>query len=150
LGGVRYIYGTDRSPEAISIAERNFAAAKIPSAGSKFISCDFRDFAKLEKPAVNTVTLVISNPPMGKRIHIPNLKGLMDDFFAAAAGVLRVGGRLIFANPMRTRLYHPSLKLEFQTVVDFGGFDCRLEMYVKVAPSPNADQAGPLRKAVRD
>jgi predicted RNA methylase len=146
LGGVRCIYGTDRSPEAISITEKNFAAANIPFVQTKFICCDFRDFAKVEKLAVNSVTLVISNPPMGKRIHIPNLKGLMDDFLAAAVAVLKVGGRLVFANPLRTHLHHPSLKLEFQTVVDFGGFDCRLEMYAKVARYPKTDKAGPLRK----
>ena len=133
LGGVLRVYGTDRSREAISISERNFAAARVPALEPKFICCDFRDFATVEKSAVNSVTLIISNPPMGKRVPIPNLKGLMDDLFAAAAVMLKIGGRLVFANPLRMETSQTSLKLNFREVIDFGGFDCRLEMYTKVA-----------------
>ncbi|MDB6036752.1 MAG: hypothetical protein JWM99_593 [Verrucomicrobiales bacterium] len=133
LGGVKRLYGTDRSEEAISIAERNFAGADLASVAAKFVCCDFRDFAKIEKLEAASVTLVISNPPMGKRVHIPNLRGLMDDFFTAAAAVLRPGGRLVFANPLRMDSPQRSLKLQSRRVIDFGGFDCRLELYTKMA-----------------
>ena len=131
LGGVRKLYGTDRSPIAIAIAERNLAAANVPAVEARFACCDFREFAKVEGLSPNSVTLVITNPPLGKRVPIRNLPGLIADLFSVAATVLRPGGRLVFANPLRTERSHPSLKLQARHVVDFGGFDCRLELYVK-------------------
>lgn len=133
LGGVKSVYGTDISPEAIAIAQTNFAAAKVKAVQSKFACCDFRSFAKVEGLGPGSVTLIITNPPMGRRIRIPNMRGLFADFFAVAAVALRPGGRLVFANPLRLEPRDPSLKLQSRRVVDLGGFDCRLEMYLKTA-----------------
>ena len=63
----------------------------------------------------------------------PNLRGLIEDLFATAATVLRPGGRLVFANPLRLENRQPSLRLQSRETVDFGGFDCRLESYRKNA-----------------
>lgn len=131
LGGVRGIYGTDCSAAAIAIAETNFAAAKVKSTQAKFFCCDFRDFSALQGLGPGTVTLVITNPPMGKRVPIGNLRHLIDDLFTVAARMLRPGGRLVFANPLRMEKPTPLLKLQSRQVVDFGGFDCRLELYLK-------------------
>ncbi|MBI1840152.1 MAG: methyltransferase [Verrucomicrobia bacterium] len=131
LGGVRKVYGTDRSAEAIGIAERNFHAARISSVEAHFTCCDFRDFARLRRIAPNTLTLVITNPPLGRRVPIPNLRGLFNDLFASAAALLQPGGRLVLTNPFQLESHHPSLKREFSQVVDLGGFDCRLELYRK-------------------
>jgi tRNA G10 N-methylase Trm11 len=133
LGGVQSIYGTDLSPEAIAISRANFAAAKLKAVQSKFICCDFRDYAKVEGLGPRSVTLVITNPPMGRRIRVPNLRGLFRDLFAVAAEVLKPGGRLVFANPLRIEPPDPSLKLKCRKVIDLGGFDCRLELYLKPA-----------------
>lgn len=132
-GGVQGVYGTDLSAEAVAIAQTNFAASKVKVVRTKFACCDFRDFAKVEGLGPESVTLVITNPPMGRRIRIPNMRGLFEDFFAVAAKVLKPGGRLIFPNPLRLEPRDPSLKLQFQRVVDLGGFDCRLVMYIKPA-----------------
>jgi tRNA G10 N-methylase Trm11 len=70
---------------------------------------------------------------MGRRIRVPNLRGLFRDLFAVAAEVLKPGGRLVFANPLRIEPPDRSLKLKYQKVIDLGGFDCRLEMYLKPA-----------------
>jgi 23S rRNA G2445 N2-methylase RlmL len=133
LGGVKSIYGTDLSPDAIAIAQANFAAAKVKSVQSKFICCDFRDFAKVRGLGPDSVTLIITNPPMGRRIRIPDMRGLFTDFFSVAAAALKPGGRLVFANPLRIEPRNPSLKLRSRQVIDLGGFDCRLEMYLKLA-----------------
>ncbi len=133
LGGVQSIYGTDLSSDAIAISRANFAAAKVKVVQSKFICCDFRDYAKVEGLGPESVTLVITNPPMGRRIRVPNMRGLIGDLFAAAAVVLKPGGRLVFANPLRIEPLGPSLKLQYRQVVDLGGFDCRIEMYLKLA-----------------
>ena len=133
LGGVTRAFGTDRSAEAVQIAQRNFAAALPGFAGARFARCDFRDFATREKLAPRSLTLIVSNPPLGRRIPIPNLRGLFDDLFAAAAALLAPGGRLVFTNPFRMESPEPSLKLQSRQTVDLGGFECRLEMYRKGA-----------------
>jgi 23S rRNA G2445 N2-methylase RlmL len=134
LGGVERIHGTDRSAAAIAIARGNFAAAKVDPPPAEFTCCDFRDFATSAGLRPNSVSLVITNPPMGMRVPIADLPGLIKDLFNAAATVLRPGGRLVFANPLTVETPHPSLQLQFRQAVDFGGFDCRLEMYHKRAP----------------
>jgi len=131
LGGVRMAYGTDRSAEAITITGENFATANRNPVPSRFICCDFRDFPRIEGLRENSLTLIITNPPMGKRVPIPNLRGLIEDLFSIAAKMLKPGGRLIFANPFRIQSPDPSLKLQSRRVVDFGGFNCALELYLK-------------------
>ena len=133
LGGVQSIYGTDLSPDAIAISRANFGAAKVKAVQSKFTCCDFRDYATVEGLGPKSVTLIITNPPMGRRIRIPNMRGLFGDLFAVAAAVLKPRGRLVFPNPLRIEPLDPSLKLQYRQVIDLGGFDCRLEMYLKLA-----------------
>jgi 23S rRNA G2445 N2-methylase RlmL len=108
LGGVQSICGTDLSPDAIAISRANFAAAKIKAVSLKLACCDFRDYAKLEGLGPRSVTLIITNPPMGKRVRVPSLRGLVRDLFAVAAVALKPGGRLVFANPvfLSTLEYH--------------------------------------------
>ncbi|HEY8241500.1 MAG TPA: methyltransferase domain-containing protein [Kiritimatiellia bacterium] len=131
LGDVKCIIGTDTSPAAIDIARANVAAARLKSVQSKWSVCDFRDFAKVEGLGPGKVSLVITNPPMGRRIRIPDMKGFFGDFFGVAAAVLKPGGRLVFPNPLRLKPADPSLQLQYRQVVDLGGFDCQLEVYLK-------------------
>jgi tRNA G10 N-methylase Trm11 len=70
---------------------------------------------------------------MGRRIRVSNMRRLFGDLFAVAAAVLKPGGRLIFANPLRIEPLDRSLKLKYRKVIDLGGFNCRLEMYLKLA-----------------
>jgi 23S rRNA G2445 N2-methylase RlmL len=132
LGGVRSIYGTDLSADAIAIARANFAAAKVKPVPLNFFCRDFRDFARCEGLGPDSVTLIITNPPMGKRVAIEDLPRLMEDLFRVAAQALKPGGRLVFANPLRMERPHPAFKLQSRQAVDFGGFDCRMEKYLKI------------------
>jgi tRNA G10 N-methylase Trm11 len=132
LGGVKSVYGTDISPDAIAVSEANFVAAKVTAVQLKLACCDFRDYAKVEGLGPKSVTLIITNPPMGRRIRVLNMRGLFGDLFAVAATVLKPGGRLIFANPLRIEPQDPSLVLKHRKVVDLGGFNCRLEIYLKL------------------
>ncbi len=134
-GGVRRVYGTDISPEAIGIAQANFAAARLPGIETHFSACDFREASALPGVAPGSLTLILTNPPMGRRVRVPHLHRLFEDLFDAAARLLKPGGRLIFPNPLRLGPADHSLQRTFQQVVDLGGFDCRLEMYVKRAPA---------------
>jgi 23S rRNA G2445 N2-methylase RlmL len=133
LGGVRSAYGTDRSAEAIAIAQNNFAAAKVNSVPAKFMRGDFRDIAASQVLGAATVTLIITNPPMGMRVPVPDLRQLIEDLFHVAGKVLKPGGRLVLVNPLSLKAPPPRLKLQFQQTVDMGGFECRVEKYVKVA-----------------
>ena len=131
LGGAVSVLGTDLSDQAIAIARRNFAAAQPGFTGARFACADFRDFAREENLA--GLTLIISNPPLGRRVPIRNLRGLFEDIFAVAAKVLAPGGRLVFTNPFKMESPQPSLKLQSRQTVDLGGFECRLELYRKVS-----------------
>lgn len=132
-GGVRQVYGTDVSPEAVAIARDNFAAAKLESIPARFTCCDFRESAEVEWLGPDSVTLVITNPPMGRRIRIPDMRGFFGDIFRVAARALQPGGRLIFVNPLRLGPEGTSLQLQSRRTVDLGGFDARLEVYRKAA-----------------
>jgi tRNA G10 N-methylase Trm11 len=133
LGGVRKVYGSDISADAIAIAQANFAAAKIPEVQASFTCADFRAFGAVEDLGPGAISLIITNPPMGKRVPVRNLRGLIADLFAVAAKALRPGGRLVFTNPLPIESRSKSLVLVSGWVVDLGGFDCRLEVYRKTA-----------------
>jgi predicted RNA methylase len=132
LGGVRKVIGTDLSGDAISISETNFAAAGLGAMDRQFVCADFRDFRGVPGLGPNRVSLILSNPPMGMRVPIPNLKGLIDDLFRVAGTVLQPGGRLVFANPLKMESSQRSMKLESRQVVDLGGFNARMEKYIRI------------------
>ena len=131
-GGVQRVIGTDHDETAIQTASVNFDSALKGEVPATFTCCDFRDFASVQGLREGSVSLVITNPPMGRRVPIPNLRGLIDDLFATADAVLRPGGRLVFANPLPVEPKHRSLKPEYRQKIDLGGFHCRLEKYIKL------------------
>jgi len=133
LGGVRGVHGTDLSAEAVAIARDNFAAARMPPVPANFVCGDFRDYAAGENLGPESVTLIITNPPMGMRVPVGNLRGLIEDLFNVAATVLRPGGRLVLANPVFMEKPPQGFQLQSRQAVDFGGFDCRVEKYLKLS-----------------
>ena len=130
LGGARAVHGTDLSAAALGIARDNFAAAQLKAVPARFVRRDFRDYAAELGP--NSVTLILTNPPLGRRVPAPDLRGLMADLFEVAARVLRPGGRLVLANPISLQDPPPALRLLARHPVDFGGFDCLVEKYLKL------------------
>ena len=130
-GGARRLFGTDRSGEAVAIARNNFLAAGVTSTEAEFHCCDFRAHRDIAGLEAGRVSLIITNPPMGMRVPIGNLRGLIADLFSIAAVALRPGGRLVFANPLRLENPHPAFRLESRREVDMSGFDCRMERYVR-------------------
>lgn len=132
LGGVTRLIGTDTSAVALGIARANVAAAALGGVGSHFVECDFRQHARIPELGPGRVSLIITNPPMGRRVRVPDLRGLITDLFAVASRVLRPGGRLVFVNPVRVEPMDPTLRLRRWDIVDLGGFECRLELHEKV------------------
>lgn len=127
LGGVSALHGTDLDPKAIAIAKLNISSADLSIANTT-LSC--RDFREARLPP-GSVTLMITNPPLGRRVRVKDLRGLIADLFATAGNVLAPSGRLVVVNPLRLGPEDPSLTLEYQQEIDMGGFECRLEMYRK-------------------
>lgn len=145
LGGVKTLHGTDLDPKAIAVAEANISAAKLYDIQSIFTECDFRDALKPGPPAgirPGGVSLIITNPPLGRRVRVKDMQGLFADLYHAASVALKPGGRLVFANPLRTGPSDPSLKLEYRQAIDMGGFDCRLEMYRKMGKNVENRKTG--------
>jgi len=126
LGGVRKLLGSDRSAEAIDVAKCNLAASGL-RVTSDFFHGDFRNV----NLAPNSISQIISNPPMGRRVPIQNLEGLIRDLFDIAARILQSGGVLVFANPLSTRPSDARLKLDTTQRIDLGGFDVHLEKFIK-------------------
>lgn len=136
LGGVSKAYGTDLDEKALEVARANFSAAPHCSdVEAEFICSDFRDsLGNATRKGVikpGSISLVISNPPLGRRVRVKDLRGLFGDFFAVASRALKPAGLLIFANPLQMGPNDPSLTLEYSQTVDLGGFNCQLEMYRK-------------------
>ncbi len=129
MGGVDQVFGSDRSPEAIAIAERNFSAS-ASACHAHFSCCDFRDFARTAELGRSSLAQIITNPPLGRRVPIPNLPGLIRDLFTTSEALLRPGGDLVFVNPVSVSP-GSSLRLQSTRFVDIGGFDCRLQHYRK-------------------
>jgi len=138
LGGVSALYGTDLDPKAIEVAQANFTTAQLDGVHSEFICADFRE-ASIHP---GSISLIITNPPLGRRVRIKDMQGLFSDLYTAATRVLKPSGRLVFVNPLLTGPSDPSLKLEYQKSIDLGGFTCRLEMYRKI------EQSKPIKKPV--
>jgi len=131
-GGVKKLVGTDLSEEAVTITSKNVAAAGLEGVETRFVCCDFRDYSKIEELELGSVGLVISNPPLGRRVRIVGLRELFYDLFSASSAVLKKGGLLVFVNPFRMESPEPSLKLQSRQTVDLGGFNCQLEVYRKL------------------
>jgi len=135
LGGVTSVHGTDLDSRAIEVARVNIEGAGLQKTKAEFTECDFRK-ASL---APGSISLIITNPPLGRRVRIKDMQGLFADFYVAASRALRVGGRLVFVNPLRsTEPEDPTLVREYQQTVDLGGFNCRLEMYRKIGAGKSA------------
>jgi 23S rRNA G2445 N2-methylase RlmL len=131
LGGVRKLYGTDLDPEALEVARKNVSAAQLDGVQVDLGCGDFRECSTIIGLGANSIDLVISNPPLGRRVRIVGLRALFDDLFRVSAGVLRPGGLLIFVNPFKMESPEPSLQLRSRQTVDLGGFNCHLEVYAK-------------------
>jgi 23S rRNA G2445 N2-methylase RlmL len=131
LGGVQSVLGTDLSPVALEAARGNWGAAHLSEIRATFIQKDFRDFLHIPGCKPGSISLLITNPPLGKRVPIPNLRGLLQELYALASCALRPGGRMVWINPLKVKPPDSTLYLEFQQTVDLGGFACRLELLRK-------------------
>lgn len=127
LGPCRALLGTDLDARALAVARDNLSAAGLT--------------ARLERAdalehAPPGVTLIITNPPMGRRAsRVAGLAESLDDFVAHAASVLAPGGRLVWLAPWPKRARaageRAGLALEWSRTVDMGGFKAEMQRWLR-------------------
>jgi SAM-dependent methyltransferase len=128
LGPYAQLLGTDDDPAALEAARRNAAAAGTPV---RLVRADALEYVPTPSP-----TLIVTNPPMGRRLagH-RDLGALLDRFVDHAATVLVPGGRLVWLSPKpeatARRARGHGLRIELDREVDMGGFTARLQFLRK-------------------
>lgn len=127
LGPYRALVGSDIDARAIDAARENLRAAGLTA---------HLEVADAWSYAPKDVSLVITNPPMGRRAaRAPGLTARLDRFVGHAARVLRPGGRFVWIAPWpagaREAGKAAGLSLDWAKTVDMGGFDAELQRWVK-------------------
>lgn len=126
LGKYRELIGTDLSPQAIQAAQMNADTAGFKV---KLLAMDCLEFKKTRP------TLIITNPPMGRRVQRGNMKELMHAFIPHAAKSLASGGRMVWLSPLpdysRKIFQEMRLELKFAQMIDLGGFAAELQLFEK-------------------
>ena len=135
LGPYRELVGTDVDERALAAAKKNLASARVQ--GARLAPGDARTFDP------GRVSLVLTNPPMGRRI--PARPGgraaagesardaFLTDVLRNVTRRLERGGRLVWITPRarhtRRVLEQERLVLEASTLVAMGGFTATLERW---------------------
>jgi 23S rRNA G2445 N2-methylase RlmL len=135
-GAFARLVGSDSDPKALDAAGANLRSAGIRA------DLELGDALTLTPRGVS---LVVTNPPMGRRVaRHAGLAPMLDAFVAHAAKVLAPGGRLVWIapSPKRARAAgeRAGLSLTRAHVIDMGGFEGELQRWEK---------PGPTRKAAR-
>jgi predicted RNA methylase len=127
LGPYRGLIGTDIDARALDAARENLRAAGL---NAELALAD----AAAHRP--RGVTLILTNPPMGRRVaRAHDLGRLLEAFVRHAARTLTPGGRLVWLSPLPdlTREVATSVgfRLKAGPPVDMGGFETELQTMVK-------------------
>ena len=134
LGNYLALYGTDRDQGALDLARRNLDSARV--LGAHLTVADGCTWVPPEPP-----TLIITNPPMGRRVlNRHETSGLYQRFLAHADATLAKGGRLVWITPrpQETDNYLTPLGLNVRTRrrIDMGGFWGELQLLSRRKPTP--------------
>jgi hypothetical protein len=126
LGAYRALIGSDIDRRALDAAKANVAAAGLESVA--LVRADAR------APAVRGVDLVITNPPLGRRLR-GDAAGLLGAALPAFATAMRSNARLVWITPAPARTdpiaRGTGLALDHERDVDLGGFVARLQRWTK-------------------
>ena len=133
LGPHARLVGTDLDPKALQTATANLAAAGL-AGKAELVEAD----ATTHDPG--GVTLVITNPPMGRRVQRGDVAPLLTSFLAHVGRVLAPGGRLVWISPL-PRVTQPAarqagLVCRRAEPLDMGGFTAQLEVWLRPAGRP--------------
>jgi 23S rRNA G2445 N2-methylase RlmL len=122
-GPAKRIVGSDVDDDALTAARANAAGVAI-----ELVNGDARTFAPGE------VDLVITNPPLGSRVHVDAAALLVECLPNIAAPLVR-GGRLVWITPAfrktTTACEHAGLSRISSLPIDLGGVRGHLEHWEK-------------------
>jgi 23S rRNA G2445 N2-methylase RlmL len=130
LGPYRTLIGSDRDPAALAAASENLGAAGVPDERRILVTGDAVTFTPSARP-----TLIITNPPLGRRVERTRaLPALLERFVEHAASLLAPRGRLVWISPFPGRTLAVARRCGLtQTLaqdVDLGGFTAGLQAFV--------------------
>jgi 23S rRNA G2445 N2-methylase RlmL len=128
LGPARRLVGTDIDADALGAARANLAAAGVTA------ELAIGDALLAAPPA--RLTLILTNPPMGRRVARPDLARFVD----RAASALLPGGRLVWISPTpgqtAARAARAGLCPTYRQIVDMNGFSAEIQAFERpVTPS---------------
>jgi predicted RNA methylase len=128
LGPCGALYGSDADADALARARANLAAAGVVA---ELHQADARTFRPPRAP-----TLIVTNPPMGRRVLDRHRTGaLFREFLAHAVEVLAPNGRIVWISPRgdETVGYARPLGLVagYRQRVDMGGFWAELQSFTR-------------------
>ncbi|AUX45705.1 uncharacterized protein SOCE26_072010 [Sorangium cellulosum] len=137
LGPYRRLVGSDRDPRALQVARENLDAAG--ARGAELLQRD----ACGPPPPGDAPTLILTNPPLGRRVErTGDLDATLDRFVEGAARALAPGGRLVWISPFPERTEaiarRSGLRPELLQRVDMGGFDAQIQSFHKQAARQHA------------
>jgi 23S rRNA G2445 N2-methylase RlmL len=129
LGPYRLLLGSDRDPMAVAAASENLAAAGVPEDRRILVTGDAVTLSPPARP-----TLILTNPPLGRRVERTRLlPTLLDRFIERAAALLPPHGRLVWISPFPGSTLEVArrcgLTLTQAQNVDMGGFSAGLQAF---------------------
>ena len=132
LGPVRELWGSDIDAQALVAARANLEAAGITAQLLRLVQ---KSALELAPPGVS---LIITNPPMGRRVARDGSLGpLLESFVRHAATVLRPAGRLVWLSPLGKLTERAArecgLQVRSDAEVDLGGFSAVLQVFTRRA-----------------
>jgi len=123
LGPCSLLLGTDISDDALAAAAKNLGAAGVTATLAK---------ADARTHAPQPVDLILTNPPLGSRVHV-DAAALLADALPAFVRALAPGGRLVWITPAPRRTgpvaERLGLRLARELAIDLGGVRGRLERW---------------------
>lgn len=131
------IYGSDISPKAIDIAERNILSAGV----DEYINLRVRSIQHWdEAPADGTPGVIVTNPPYGERINPEDIEGLYRTFGTKLKKVF-CGYHAWVISSNEDCLAHIGLTPSLREQLQNGGIDCELREYVSFEGSKSEFRA---------
>ncbi len=127
LGPHARLVGSDLDAKALATARANLTAAGLER--FELVEADALTYAP------EGVSLIITNPPMGRRVARGDVGPLLTDFLHHAGKLLRPGGRLVWISPL-PRVTQSSARVagfmcRRSGPLDMGGFTAQIESWVK-------------------
>jgi predicted RNA methylase len=131
LGPALELHGTDLDARALTAARENAERAEV--AGIKLEQADARSHR------VAGLTLVLTNPPMGRRVlRARGLSGVLCQVVRNVAGQLTAHGRMVWLSPFADATARAAadagLQVERLGPVDLGGFTAELQRFTHALP----------------